>query len=132
MGHISLLVTGGFRTPPDVAKALALGADAVAVATAAMMAIGCQQYRACGSNNCPVGIATQRADLRARLDIDESANRLFNFFEGTRRQLMDFARMCGRRHVADLSLRDVVTYDDTLAKYAGIPHAAQPFGDSSD
>ena len=128
MGHISLLVTGGFRTPPDVAKAIALGADAVAVATAAMMAIGCQQYRACGSNNCPVGIATQRAELRARFDIDESANRLFNFFEGTRRQLMEFARMCGRRHVLDLSLRDVVTTDAALAQFAGIPHAAQPFG----
>jgi glutamate synthase domain-containing protein 2 len=56
--NVRLLVTGGFRTAPDVAKAIALGADAVALATAAMMAIGCQQYRACSSNNCPVGIAT--------------------------------------------------------------------------
>ena len=73
-GHtdISLLVTGGFRTSADAAKAIALGADAVAVATAAMMAIGCQQYRACSSNNCPVGIATQRMDLRSRFEVAQS------------------------------------------------------------
>jgi glutamate synthase domain-containing protein 2 len=127
MSHITLCVTGGFRTPPDVAKALALGADAVALATSAMMAIGCQQYRACSSNNCPVGIATQRADLRGRFDIDQSAKRLANFLEGTRHQLIDFARMCGRRRVADLGPQDVVTYNDALANYAGIRHAAQAF-----
>ncbi|RME45758.1 MAG: glutamate synthase [Caldilineae bacterium] len=127
MGHITLCVTGGFRTPADIAKALALGADAVALATAAMIAIGCQQYRACNSNNCPVGIATQRADLRRRFDIEESSRRLVNFFEGTRRQLVEFARMCGRRRLADLGMQDVVTYDDALARYTGIRHAAQPF-----
>lgn len=127
MSHITLCVTGGFRTPPDIAKALALGADAVAVASAAMMAIGCQQYRACGSNNCPVGIATQRADLRERFSIEESSKRLINFLEGTRHQLIEFARMCGRRRLADLSLADVVTYNDDLAKYTAIRHAAQPF-----
>lgn len=127
MGHITLCVTGGFRTPPDIAKAIALGADAVAVATSAMIAIGCQQYRACSSNNCPVGIATQRADLRDRFSIAESSKRLVNFLEGTRYQLTEFARMCGRRRLADLSLADVVTYSDALARYASIRHAAQPY-----
>jgi glutamate synthase domain-containing protein 2 len=127
MGHVTLCVTGGFRTPPDIAKAIALGADAVAVATSAMIAIGCQQYRACSSNNCPVGIATQRADLRDRFSIEESSKRLVNFLAGTRSQLTEFARMCGRRRMHDLSLTDVVTYNDDLAKYAGIRHAAQPF-----
>lgn len=83
MADISLCVTGGFRTPPDIAKALALGADAVAIAGAAMMAIGCQQYRACNSNHCPVGIATQREELRARFDVDESSKRLINYLRGT-------------------------------------------------
>jgi glutamate synthase domain-containing protein 2 len=127
MGHITLCVTGGFRTPPDIAKALALGADAVAVATSAMIAIGCQQYRACSSNNCPVGIATQRADLRDRFSIEESSQRLTNFLTGTRSQLTEFARMCGRRRLSDLSLADVVTYNDDLVKYTSIRHAAQPF-----
>lgn len=124
MADISLCVTGGFRTPPDIAKALALGADAVAIASAAMMAIGCQQYRACNSNHCPVGIATQRAELRARFDIDESSKRLINFLQGTRHQLIDFARICGRRRLVDLDWQDLVTYDDDLARYAGIRHAA--------
>jgi len=127
MGHVSLCVTGGFRTPPDVAKALALGADAVALATSAMMAIGCQQYRACGSNNCPVGIATQRADLRERFDVEESSKRLVNFLEGTRQQVMEFARMCGRRRLADLGPADIVTTSDALSRYGAVRHAAQPF-----
>jgi glutamate synthase domain-containing protein 2/nitrite reductase/ring-hydroxylating ferredoxin subunit len=131
MGHITLCITGGFRTPPDVAKALALGADAVALATGAMIAIGCQQYRACSSNNCPVGIATQRADLRDRFDIQESSQRLFNFLEGARQQLIQFARMCGRRRLADLSLADMVTYSDDLAKYTPIRHAAEPFDEDA-
>ena len=111
----------------DIAKAIALGADAVAVATSAMIAIGCQQYRACSSNNCPVGIATQRADLRGRFSIEESSKRLTNFLEGTRHQLTEFARMCGRRRLRDLSLADVVTYNDDLARYTSIRHAAQPY-----
>jgi glutamate synthase domain-containing protein 2 len=92
-----------------------------------MIAIGCQQYRACSSNNCPVGIATQRADLRDRFSIEESSKRLINFLEGTRYQLIEFARMCGRRRLTDLSLTDVVTYNEELAKYTSIRHAAQPF-----
>ena len=64
---VSLIVTGGLRVSSDFAKALAMGADAVAVATAAMMAVGCQQYRICNTGKCPVGIATQDPALRARL-----------------------------------------------------------------
>jgi glutamate synthase domain-containing protein 2 len=127
MSQVTLCVTGGFRTPADIGKALALGADAVAIATSAMIAIGCQQYRACSSNNCPVGIATQRADLRGRFSIEESSSRLYNFLEGTSKQLIQFARMCGRRRLGDLSLADVVTYNDDLTKYAGVRHAAQPY-----
>lgn len=92
---ITLCVTGGFRTAPDVAKALALGADAVALATAAMMAIGCKQYRACSSNNCPVGIATQRQDLRDRFDYETSAKRLVNWLEAMTAQITDFAGCVG-------------------------------------
>jgi methylamine---glutamate N-methyltransferase subunit C len=123
-GHsdIKLIVTGGFRTAPDVAKAIALGADAVALATVAMMAIGCQQYRACGSNNCPVGIATQKSDLRERFDYLQSAKRLVNFFEAWTEQMTDFARMCGKRSIHDLSYHDLATTSHEIANYTPVVH----------
>ena len=70
---VSLCITGGFRISPDFAKALALGADAVAIGTSAMIACGCQQYRICDSGNCPKGIATQDPELRKRLQVDDAA-----------------------------------------------------------
>ncbi len=119
---VKLLVTGGFRTGPDIAKAIALGADAVALATAAMMAIGCQQYRACSSNNCPVGIATQKMNLRDRFDHETSSVRLVNFFEALTEQMTDFARMCGKRNLHDLSPDDMVTTNTEIANHTPIPH----------
>jgi len=78
-----LIITGGLRIPADFAKALALGADAIALSNSAIQAIGCIGMRACHTNNCPVGIATQKEHLRRRLIIEESANRLKNFFEAS-------------------------------------------------
>jgi glutamate synthase domain-containing protein 2 len=125
-GHndISLVATGGLRTPADFAKALALGADCVAISTAAMMAIGCQQYRACHNNTCPVGIATQKSELRARFDIGISAQRLVNYLEASESELMDFCRMTSHKRVADLGIEDLVTTDMALAQYGGVAHAA--------
>jgi glutamate synthase domain-containing protein 2 len=76
---VTLVITGGLRHAPDFAKALALGADAVAVANSAIQAIGCLGMRACNTNHCPVGIATQKPHLRARLPVDEAAHRLDRF-----------------------------------------------------
>ncbi len=80
---ISLVITGGLRISADVAKALAMGADAVAVASAALIAAACQQYRICGSGNCPVGIATQDPKLRERLKVDQAAQRVANYLNVT-------------------------------------------------
>jgi glutamate synthase domain-containing protein 2/nitrite reductase/ring-hydroxylating ferredoxin subunit len=77
--HITLIATGGLRTAADFAKAMALGADGVAISNSAMQAIGCIAMRACHTNNCPVGIATQKENLRARLAVDEGAKRLARF-----------------------------------------------------
>ena len=63
---MTLIITGGLRIPADFAKALALGADAIALSNSAIQAIGCIGMRACHTNNCPVGIATQKEHLRRR------------------------------------------------------------------
>ncbi|MDH3442264.1 MAG: glutamate synthase-related protein, partial [Gammaproteobacteria bacterium] len=78
---VTLIITGGLRHPADFAKAMALGADGIAVSNAAIQAIGCLGMRACHTNNCPVGIATQKPHLRARLPIDIAAERLARYIE---------------------------------------------------
>ena len=120
---VQIICTGGFRTPDEVAKALAMGADAVALASAALIAAGCQQYRACGSDACPVGIATQDPKLRARLNIATSATRVETFLRGTTSQLVDYARLCGRHATADLCPDDLLSQDPDLARRLGIPSA---------
>ena len=77
----TLIITGGLRTAPDFIKALALGADAIAIANSAIQAIGCQAMRACHTDNCPVGIASQKSYLRGRINIDLCAKNLQNFYQ---------------------------------------------------
>ncbi len=120
---ISLVITGGLRVSSDFAKALAMGADAIAVASSVLIAAACQQYRICGTGDCPVGIATQKPELRARLKTDAAAQRVANFLEVSRRELMTFARITGHASVHDLSVRDLVTLDSSIAQYTDIPHA---------
>ncbi len=118
-----LIVTGGLRTPADFAKAIAMGADAVAIATSALISIGCQQYRACHTGNCPVGIATQRADLRARFDVDTAAQGATNFFNVVRDQFSDYCRILGKRDIHTLSIDDLVTTDSEISNHTGVEHA---------
>ncbi len=118
--EVSLVITGGFRVSPDMAKALALGADAIAVGTAAMMACGCQQYRVCNTGKCPVGIATQDPELRARLDVDASAKRVANYLRVCTAELRDFARLTGHADVHDLGIGDLCSYKGEVAEYMGI------------
>jgi len=121
--QVTLCMTGGFRDSSDIAKALAMGADAVALATTAMIAIGCQQYRICNTGRCPVGIATQDPKLRERFDIAQSAKMLTNFFGATARELAELARLNGRADVHDLDLSDLVTLNHEVAHYTDIEHA---------
>lgn len=123
---ISLVITGGLRVSADFAKALAMGADAVAVASAGLIAAACQQYRICGTGNCPVGVATQNPELRKRLKIDAAAQRVANFLNVSREELKTFARVTGNRSVHGLSLENLVTTDRDIAEYTGIRHVGQP------
>jgi glutamate synthase domain-containing protein 2 len=121
--HVSLIITGGLRKPVDFAKALALGADAVAVSNAAMQAIGCIGMRACHSNNCPVGIATQKPHLRARLKVQTSAEQLARFFETSVELMKIMARACGHDHLSDFSLSDLTTWKHDMARLSGVAFA---------
>ncbi len=120
---ISLIITGGLRVASDFAKAIAMGADAVAVGTGALMAAGCQQYRICGSGNCPMGIATQDAKLRARLDIDAAAQRVANYLQVSLAELKSYARITGHARLHDLSLRDLCTISREISEFTDIEHA---------
>jgi glutamate synthase domain-containing protein 2/rubredoxin len=120
---VTLCITGGFRDSTDIAKALALGADAVALATASMIAIGCQQYRICDTGRCPVGIATQDAELRGRLDIEKSARRFVTMYGATKRELETLARINGRSDVHALDVSDLVTLDREVSDFTSIEHA---------
>jgi glutamate synthase domain-containing protein 2 len=121
--QVTLIVTGGLRTPTDFIKALCLGADGIAVANAAMQAIGCIGARICNTNNCPAGIATQREDLRARLDVDRAAQRLARFFSSTTELMAVMARACGHQALSDFDPRDLTTWKREVAELTGIAFA---------
>lgn len=120
---ISLVITGGLRVSADFAKALAMGADAVAVASAGLIAAACQQYRICGSGNCPVGIATQDPKLRERMKVEASAQRVANYLNVSLAELKTFARITGHASVHDLSVEDLVTVSREISEYTDIRHA---------
>lgn len=124
--RVTLIITGGLRTHTDFFKALALGADAVAVSNSAMQAIGCVGMRACNTNNCPVGIATQQEHLRSRLPVDEAALRLHRFFDATVGLMTVLARATGRHHLSDLTIDDLTTFNRDIAHLAGIPYGGIP------
>jgi glutamate synthase domain-containing protein 2 len=121
--QVSLIITGGLRKPADFAKALALGADAVALANSAMQAIGCIAMRACHTNNCPVGIATQKPHLVSRLVVEKSAQRLANFFAASTELMQVLARACGHRRLADFNPGDLTTFKRDMADLSGVAYA---------
>jgi glutamate synthase domain-containing protein 2 len=127
--HVTLVATGGLRTPADFFKALALGADAVALSNSALQAIGCLGMRACHTNNCPVGIATQKPHLRARLEIEKSAQQLANFLTGAVELMKLLARACGHDRLGDASPDDLVTWKREMASLSGVRYAGVGDGD---
>ena len=117
---VTLIATGGLRTPADFAKAMALGADGVALSNAALQAIGCLGMRACHTNNCPVGIATQKQHLRDRLPVQHAAERLQRFFEASVELMQVLARACGRTSLADFRKEDLTTFHREMASLTGV------------
>jgi len=109
--------------PIDFVKALALGADGVALSNSAMQAIGCVGARMCNSNNCPAGIATQKPELRARLDVADASQRLARFFEASTELMQVMARACGHDHLDSFTKSDLATWDDRMAKLTGVRYS---------
>ena len=121
--HVSLIITGGLRVADDFSKALMLGADAIAVSNSALQAIGCLGMRACHTNNCPVGIATQKENLRARIEIAKSAKQLNNFFTASNNLIKVVARACGYDHIQKFNHGNLSTFDQDIHRLTGIKYA---------
>ena len=120
--NIDLVITGGLRVSSDFAKALAMGADAIAVASAPLMAAGCQQYRICGTGECPAGIATQDPDLRSRFESEKAVSRVANYLNVSLEELKTFARITGNKDVHNLNINNLTTFNSEISNYTNIKH----------
>ncbi len=143
-GEISLVYAGGIRNGADVAKAIALGADAVAIGTSAMMALNCNKaipeanfeeeigveaghcYH-CHTGRCPVGVATQDPVLRKRLNPDEAAERVYNFLHTLTLECQMMARACGKTNVHSLEPEDLAALTMEASALAMVPLAGSQY-----
>ena len=120
--YIDLTITGGLRVSSDFAKALAMGANAVAIGTGAMIAAACQQYKICDTGDCPVGVATQDDGLRMRLKIETAAKRVENYLKVSTEELKTFARITGHDDVHHMNVNDLCTVNSEISDYTTIRH----------
>jgi glutamate synthase domain-containing protein 2 len=122
-GRVTLIITGGLRVPIDFVKAMALGADGIALSNSAMQAIGCVAARMCNTNNCPAGIATQKEELRKKLDVDKSAKKLHNFFSASTELMQVMARACGHDTLKQFNRDDLATWHREMAFLSGVRYS---------
>jgi len=147
-GKVQLVVSGGIRTGADVAKALAMGADAVSIGQAVLMALGCngetyfqdgahhsavEDYAAlgtapgychhCHTGRCPVGVTTQDAVLEQRLQPPVGARRVRNYLKTMAMEVSTIARACGKQDVHHLEREDLAALTVEAAAMAGVPLA---------
>ena len=121
-GRVTLIVTGGLRMPMDFVKAMALGADGVALANAAIQAVGCVAARMCNTNNCPSGVATQKPELRKLIDVDRSAQQLCTFLQASVQLMQVMARGCGHDRLDRFSPEDLTTWKRDMALLSGVKY----------
>lgn len=113
---ITLIITGGLRVPSDFIKAMALGADGIAIANSAIQSIGCVATRICHTNNCPTGIATQDEALRKRLDTKKAPKKLNNFLTSSTTLMQIMARACGHDRLSGFNIQDLSSYKKEMAE----------------
>lgn len=128
-GQVSVIAGGSIRSSADVVKAIALGADACYIATAALLALGCHLCRTCQSGKCNWGIATQRPELVERLDPEEGQRRLVNLMTAWRHEIQEFLGAMGINSIEALRgnrlmLRGIGLRDREL-KVLGVAHAGE-------
>ncbi|PKL66150.1 MAG: FMN-binding glutamate synthase family protein [Methanobacteriales archaeon HGW-Methanobacteriales-1] len=116
----TLIASGGLRSSADFTKCLALGADAVYIGTAALIAINCQQYRVCYSGLCPTGIATQNPELVKQLDIPEGIAKLTKFIELSTQEIANLTRIVGKNDINLLFKDDIRSESPDMAKLTGV------------
>lgn len=125
---VTLIITGGLRMPEDFIKAMAMGADGIALANSAIQAVGCVAARICNTNNCPTGVATQKPELRRRLDVETGAKRLASFLDAATRLMQVMARACGHDSLAKFRKSDLTTWRREMAELSGVAFGAEPEG----
>ena len=116
----TLIAGGGLRTSADFAKCLALGADAVYIGTAVLIAINCQQYRICQTGLCPTGITTNDPKLTGQLDLKDGIRKLCNFLRVSTDEIAGFARIVGKDDVSRLGKEDIVSMEKGLSEITGV------------
>jgi methylamine---glutamate N-methyltransferase subunit C len=121
-GRVTLVITGGLRVPIDFVKALALGADGIAIANSAMQAIGCVAARICHTNLCPAGIATQNKELRQKLNVEQSSQQLHRFFDASVDLMKVMARACGHDDLQKFTRHDLATWHREMALLSGVKY----------
>ena len=142
---IDLVVAGGIRNGGDVAKCIALGANAVAIGHSSLMALNCNkeipgvtdyegtvgvpagQCYHCHTGRCPVGITTQDPELRKRLHVEEAANRVYNFLHTLTLEVQMLARACGKTNVHSLEPEDLAALTTEAAAMARVPLAGTSY-----
>ncbi len=125
-GQLPIVLMGGMHDGLDAAKALALGATAVATGTGALIAAGCIACMRCHVGNCVRGIATQKPELTARLNVEEASQRVASFLNGMADEMAAITLACGKTDVHQLSREDLVALTPQAAAITGLPLAENP------